>query len=177
MCARRLKFIMPKLLVEFFKGRGNDFAQKLAGFIRQRFAPFLPAPAEFERGVFQPVNFGFGHRRKAGLERGKPVVLPPVKRDGAERAPRQLGERVMRHGLAAVEKERNAVTMKRACQRFVIGVEIADEHGTLAETPAVAGEFQNFPRGEGGFGLSIGAGDHANRGWRVEGGGWILSWH
>ncbi len=101
-------------------------------------------PAEFERGVFQPVNFGFVHGRKPGLERGKPVVVPPVKRDGAERAAGQFGQRVMRDGFAPVEEERNFVAAENPRQRLVIIVEIAHQHGAVAETVSGADEVQNL---------------------------------
>ena len=45
----------------------------------------------------------FFHWRKPGLERGEPIVLPPVERDGAERAAGQFGERVVRDGEKAQE--------------------------------------------------------------------------
>ena len=135
----------------------------------KRFAPFFAAPAAFERVVFQPVNFGFVHGRKSGLERGEPVVVRPVERDGAERAAGQFGQRVMRDGFAAVEKEGNSVATKNPRQRLVITVEIAHEHGAIAETSARPDEFQNFARGKRRLGFGIGAGDDTDGGGRRSG--------
>ena len=56
-----------------FQTVAGFFAQAFAEFIRQRFAPFFAAPAEFQRGIFQPVNFRFVHWTKSGLQRGKPI--------------------------------------------------------------------------------------------------------
>jgi hypothetical protein len=113
----------------------------LAGFVRQRFAPLFPAPAELQCGIFERVNGVLRHRRKPGLERGEPVVRLPFESDGAERAASQLGQRVVSDGFTAVEKKRNPVAMKRPSERLVICVEIANEHGTVAEPVAGADEF------------------------------------
>ena len=61
----------------------------------------------------------------------------------------------MRDGFAAVEKERNFVAAKNACERLVIIFKIADKNRAIAETVAVADEFQNLARGENGFGFGI----------------------
>ena len=126
------------------------------------FAPFCAMPAAGERLIFQPVNFSFGHRRKTGLERGKPVIVRPVERDRAKRAAGQFRQRVMRHKFAPVEKKWNSVAPKRARQRFVIAVETAHEHGGIAEAVAVADEAQNLARGKNGLGLGIGTSGDTN---------------
>ena len=147
------------------KRRQNFFAQPFQEFFKFRvvrdlngFAPFCAAPAAGERLIFQPVNLGFVHRRKTGLERGKPVIVRPVERDRAERAAGQFRQGVMRHEFPPVEKERNSVAAKRALQRFMIAVETAHEHGGIAKTPALADEAQNLARGKNSLGLGIGTG-------------------
>ncbi len=127
-------------------------------FIRQRFMPFFAAPAEFQSRVFEPVNGGFLNGTKSGLERGEPVVVPPVAGDGAQRAAGQLGQRVMRDGFAAVEEERDFVAAENPRERFVIIFQTADEDGAIAETVSGADKFQDFARGENGLGFGIGAG-------------------
>ena len=122
---------------------------------RQRFAPFFAAPAEFERGIFEPVNFDFFNAGKSGLERGKPVVVRPVKGDRAECAASEFGQRVMGDGFAAIQEKRDAITTKRARQRFVITVEVPHQHGAVAEPRAGLNKFQDFARGERRFGFGI----------------------
>src|ERR1017187_7719523 len=115
---------------EIRERRENPFAQtfKRSVAIRQGFAPFFAAPAEFKRGIFEPVNFSFFNAGKPGLERGKPVVVPPVKSDGVKRAAGEFGQRVVRNGFAPVQEKRDAITTKRARQRLVITVEVPHEH-------------------------------------------------
>ena len=120
LCAVRARFGFGELRGKFSNGGKMILRSCSTVFVRQRLAPFFAAPAEFERGVFQPVNFRLRHGRKSGLERGEPVVVLPVERDGAERAAGEFGERVMRDGFAAVEKKRNSVAAKRARERLVI---------------------------------------------------------
>ena len=72
---------------------------------RQRLAPFFAAPAEFKRGILQLVDFIFFNAGESGLQRGKPVVVPPVKGDGAERAAGEFGQRVVRDGFTAVQEK------------------------------------------------------------------------
>src|ERR1017187_8149187 len=107
---------------EIFKWRKNPLAHAFERRVigGQRLAPFFAAPAEFQRGIFEPGNFGFFNAGKSRLERGKPVVVPPVKGDGAERAAGEFGERVVRDGFTAVQEKRDAITAERARQRFVI---------------------------------------------------------
>ena len=100
--------------------------------------------------------------------------MRPVARDGAERAAREFGERVMRDSLAAVEKKRNLVAAKNPRERLMVRVERADQHRAVTEPVAFVGadEFQDFARGEDGLGFGIGAVDEAEgRGWRMEDGG------
>ena len=137
-------------------------AKPFGKFVRQRLAPFFAAPAKFERGVFQPVNIGLLNRTKSGFERGKPVGMPPIKRDGSQRAAGEFGQRVVRDGFAAVEEEWNFVAAKNPRVRLVIIFQIADEDGAIAESVAGAGEFQNLARGENGLGLGIGAGGNGD---------------
>ena len=99
---------------EIFERRQDFFAQLFKGSGQfgvfrdlNRFLPFCAVPAAGERFIFKPVNFGFVHGGKSGLERGKPIIRRPVERDGAERAAGQFGERVVRNGFAPVEKEGN----------------------------------------------------------------------
>ena len=156
--AGRLKFILAELRGEIFKRRQDFLAQPLGKFVRQRFAPFFAAPAEFERGVFKPVNVGFLHGTKSGFERGEPIIVPPVECDGAQCAAGQLGQRVMRDEFAAVEEKRDFVAAENPRERFVIILQIADKDGAIAEPIPGADEFQNFARGENGLGFGIGAG-------------------
>src|ERR1039458_9982730 len=106
--------------MKIFKRRKNHSTQAFAVFVRQRLAPFFAAPAEFKRGIFQPVNFRFGYGRESGFERGEPIITLPVEGDGAERVAREFGERVMCDAFAAVEKKRNFVAAENARERLVI---------------------------------------------------------
>ena len=137
-------------------------AKPFGRFVRQRLAPFFAAPAKFERGVFQPVNVGFGSGTKSGLKRGKPVVVPPVERDGSQYAARQFSQRVVRDGFAAVEEKWDSVAAENPSERLVIILQCADEDGVIAEPVAGADEFQDFARGENGLGFGVGAGGDGN---------------
>ena len=74
----------------------------------------------------------------------------------------QLGERVMRHVFAAVQKERNFVTAKRPRNGLMIHLQVANQHGTVPETVGVllAHELQQRPRREDRFGFGIGTGGY-----------------
>ena len=89
--------------------------------------------------------------------------MRPVARDGAERAAREFGERVMRDSLAAVEKKRNLVAAKNPCERLVMRVERADEDGAIAKPISGADEFQDFARGENRLGLGVRTRNDTNR--------------
>src|SRR5665213_2720546 len=157
--------------MKIFKRRQDFLAQFFqrvceSGIFRnlQRLAPFFSAPAELQRGIFETINFVFGTMAKPGFERGEKIVVLPVECDRAQRAMREFGERVVGDTFAAVEKKRNLVTAKNAGERFVIIVEIANDDAAIAKTVfAISGadEFQNFARGENGFGFGIGAGNGA----------------
>ena len=153
--------MLRELPSKIFKRRENLFAQTFERMVisRQRLAPFFAAPAGFKRSIFEPVNFSFFNAGKSGLERGKPVVVPPVKSDGAERAAGEFGQRVMRDGFAPVQEKRDAITSKLACQRFVIIVKIPHEHGAVAEPRAGLDKLQDFARGKHGLGFGILTGD------------------
>ena len=133
---------------------------------RQRFAPFFAAPAEFKRGIFEPVNFGFVNAGESGLERGKPVVVRPVESDRAQRAAGKFSEWVMGDGFAAIQEKRDTITTKPARQRFVIIVKVPHQHGAVAEPRASPDKFQNFARGKDGLGLGTCTSDHRNCGLR-----------
>ena len=131
-------FVACEPVGEILKRRQNDLAQPLEasgqfGLFRNLngFAPFCPAPAAGEGFVLQPVNLGFGRRRKPGLQRREPVIVRPVKCNRAQRAAGQFRQRVVRHGFPPVQKKRNAVPVKRARQRLVIAVETAHEHSGI----------------------------------------------
>ncbi len=106
----------------------------LGSLVWQRFVPLFSAPAKFERSVLQRVNGFFLHRGKASLECGEPVILPPVKGNGAQRAAREFGERVMGGGFPAVQKERNCVTTKFSCKRLMAAIQIPDNHSAITKT-------------------------------------------
>src|SRR5208282_3996053 len=103
---------------KIFKRRENPFAQtfkrRVIGW--QGLTPFFAAPAEFKRGIFDPVNFGFFNAGKSSLERGKPVVVLPIEGGRPKRATGEFGQRVMGDGFAAVQEKRDAIPSKLACQ-------------------------------------------------------------
>ena len=121
-------------------------------------------PAPGERLVFEPVEPGFLDGHQAAFERGKKIFVFPVEGGDAQGAARQFGQRVMRDGFAAVEKERDVVAGEDALQNFVIAFERAEDHGGVAETSAVADEAQDLARGERGLGIGVGAGGGAEVG-------------
>ena len=61
------------------------------------------------RFVLELINLLLLSGHQAGLKGCKPVIAQPAKGHRAQRAARQLGQRVMRHRLAAVEEERDFV--------------------------------------------------------------------
>ena len=149
----------------FLRTASNSFGKLRLVLDLNRLLPYRALPAARERFVFETVDFQFRSRNQAGLQGGEPIVVRPLIDNRPQRAAREFGERVMRNGFAAIEKKRNFVTRKDALQRLVIFLEIANEHGGIAKTilgfigARRADEFQNFTRGEDGFGVGVGAGD------------------
>src|SRR5687768_14603812 len=88
--------------------------------------------------------------------------MAPAERDCAQSAAGQFGERMVRHGFAAIQKERNAVATKNASQRFVRAIERAHEHCDFAKPAAAANEAKNFTRDEDCFSVEVRALDYAN---------------
>ena len=81
---------------------------------------FLPRQPDSSAAFSSPSICASSDRAESGLERGEPVVVPPVKRDGAQGVARQFGQRVMRHGFAAVEEKRDFVAAKNPRERLVV---------------------------------------------------------
>ena len=121
------------------------------------FEPLRAAPAVGEGMVFQPVNVGVAVVGEAGLERAKKIVGLPAVGERAQGEARQLGERVVSDGLAAVEEEGNAVAREHTAQRSVMVIERAEDDGAVAEASVRADVAEDFAGGMGGFSLGVGA--------------------
>ncbi|HEU5397239.1 MAG TPA: hypothetical protein VFV81_08725, partial [Verrucomicrobiae bacterium] len=140
-----------------FKGRENLLSQPLERFQRERLAPFFPAPAEFQRGILQAVDFGVADAAEPGFQGGKPVVVLPVEGNQADSAAGQFGERVMGDGFAAVEEEGNTVSAEGSRERFMVRLEVAHQKRAIAPTVSGPDKAQDLARGKNCFGIRIGA--------------------
>src|SRR6185437_1975016 len=118
-----------------------------------RLLPGGPLPSARQRFVFEFVEIIFANITKAGLQGAEPVIVRPAEGNGAQGVARQLGERVVRHRLAPVEKERDFVTAKHALQDIVIALQASQQQGAVPITSAAADVSQYLARGECRLGL------------------------
>src|SRR5882672_329934 len=89
----------------------------------QRLLPDVSFPTARQRLVFQPVEVLLIIFHESRLQRAKPVLWLPTERHDAQGVTRQLGLRVVRDRLAAVEEERDFIPAKYPAQRVVIAIQ------------------------------------------------------
>ena len=88
---------------------GERTATQLAATGRFRGVRRHHGPAARQGFVLELINLLLIGGHQAGLEGGKPVIAQPSKGHRAQGAARQLGQRVMRHGLAPIQEERDLI--------------------------------------------------------------------
>ena len=117
--------------------------------------PRLALPSARQGFVLQLIDRALVVRDQPGLQRAKPIVMKPRKRERAQRITRQLRQRVMRNRFTAVEEKWDSIVGQRPAHLVVVTFHAAQQNRRVAKPSASARKSQDFSRCQNRFRLRI----------------------